>query len=101
MLKWIIIIVTPIIVFVVLFTGWFLSRISKMADEFFQYASIVEEKINNIKSVRDYDNAIDAYNQLIKLDVLGKGAPEIMRLARRLEEVHKQLINKQLNENIN
>ena len=98
MVKWIII---PIIALTVIFIGWFLSRISKMADEFYQYAAIVNNKIDHIESWEDYYNAVEAYNTLIELDALGKGATDIMRLAGRLQEAHKQLINKLLDENVN
>lgn len=88
MIKWIII---PIIIVFVLFVGWFLYKITRIADEFYQWARIVDNKIDRIETISDYYDVLKDYHKLIYLDVLGKGHADIIRLRGRLEEVFKQL----------
>ena len=95
MTKWIII---GIVIAVVLFTGWFLYKISKIADEFYQWARIVNGRIDKIETKADYIDACKAYHKLIHLDTLGKGHNDIMQLKKRLEEKFKILFkNGQIN----
>ena len=96
MILWIII---PIIIVFVLFVGWFLYKISRAADEFYQWARIVDGKIDHIETMGDYIDALESYHKLIEFDVLGKGAGDIMRLKGRLEEKFKQLYNAKNGEN--
>jgi hypothetical protein len=88
MAKWLI---GPLILLLFIFVGWFMYKISKIANEFFQWARIVDGKVDKIETFGDYYDALKAYHKLIHLDTLGKGHADIMRLKGRLEEKFKQL----------